>query len=221
MAVQHSYGKIVTDGLVLSLDASDRNSYVSGSTTWNDLAGTNNGTLTNGPTFSSAGNASSIVFDGTNDFVGLGNILNLTTNLSISAWCNISNLTGSQNIFAKPSQYWLHKELDTNKFRFKIEAFTRYEVEANLPLSTSTWYNLVGTYDRSTMKIYINGNFYNSTSISVTIQTTVSSLNVGGWSNGADPFNGNIAIAQIYNRALSDQEILQNYNAQKSRFGLT
>lgn len=69
MATQYAFGKIVTDGLVLCLDAADRNSYPGSGTTWSDLSGnTNTGTLTNGPTFSSA-NGGNIVFDGTNDYV--------------------------------------------------------------------------------------------------------------------------------------------------------
>ena len=67
MALHHS-PRIVTSGLVLALDAADRNSYPGSGTTWTDLSGNaNNGTLTNGPTFNSA-NGGSIVFDGTNDF---------------------------------------------------------------------------------------------------------------------------------------------------------
>ena len=72
MATQYAFGKIITDGLVLCLDAADRNSYVSGSSTWRDVAGSNNGTLTNGPTFSSS-NGGSIVFDGSNDYVETNN----------------------------------------------------------------------------------------------------------------------------------------------------
>jgi len=64
---------IVTDGLVLALDAADKNSYPGSGTTWNDLAGSNNGTLTNGPTFDS-GNGGSIVFDGVDDYVNLSNL---------------------------------------------------------------------------------------------------------------------------------------------------
>ena len=67
---------VVTNGLVLSLDAGDRNSYVSGSTTWFDLAGTNNGTLTNGPTFNT-GSFGSIVFDGVDDYVTTNSNINI------------------------------------------------------------------------------------------------------------------------------------------------
>lgn len=219
MATEYSFGKIVTNGLVLCLDAADRNSYVSGSTVWRDVAGSNNGTLTNGPTFNT-GSGGSIVFDGTNDYVGCGDILDLTNNLSIGIWCNFSSIDGTQNIFAKPSQYWIHKEITVNKFRFKIETPTRYEVEANLSLTTNQWYYVVGTYDNISIKIYINGIYYNATNVTGNIQNTSNSLNLGAWQSGADPFNGRLSIGQIYNRALTPSEILQNYNAQKSRFGL-
>ena len=65
------YGpRIVSNGLVLCLDAANKRSYPGTGTTWTDLSGnSNNGTLTNGPTFS-AGNMGSILFDGTNDYVG-------------------------------------------------------------------------------------------------------------------------------------------------------
>jgi len=77
---------IVTNGLVLALDAGDKNSYVSGSTTWFNLTGVNNGTLTNGPTFNT-GSGGSIVFDGTNDRVQLPNaLITGTGDFTVSAW---------------------------------------------------------------------------------------------------------------------------------------
>ena len=71
MALHHS-PRIVTNGLVLCLDAGSRKSYGGTGNVWRDLAGSNNGTLTNGPTFSSA-NGGSIAFDGTNDYVSFNN----------------------------------------------------------------------------------------------------------------------------------------------------
>ena len=73
MGLAHS-PRIVTDGLVLCVDAASKRSYPGTGTTWTDLKGGNNGTLTNGPTFSSA-NGGSVVFDGTNDYTNFGNIL--------------------------------------------------------------------------------------------------------------------------------------------------
>ena len=93
----------VTDGLVLYLDAANVKSYASGSTSWNDLVGTNNGTLVNGPTFSRA-NGGSIVFDGTNDTTNFGNILNIGLNsLTISCWVKFTTSAGIFGIMGKTS----------------------------------------------------------------------------------------------------------------------
>jgi hypothetical protein len=92
--------KVVTDGLVLYLDAANPNSYVSGSTTWRDISrGGSNGTLINGPTYSSA-NGGSIVFDGTNDYVNCGDILNYSNNFSANCWVSVST-SGVNPIISK------------------------------------------------------------------------------------------------------------------------
>ena len=83
---------IITDGLVLYLDAANTKSYVSGSTTWTDLVGLNNGTLINGPTFNSA-NGGSIVFNGVNNYVTLGdNKYKYQTNFSVEVFARFPNL---------------------------------------------------------------------------------------------------------------------------------
>ena len=86
---------LIQDGLVLSLDASDRNSYVSGSTTWFDLSGNNyNGSLINGPTFNT-GSGGNIIFDGTNDEVTIGSKNGAsfvdTDNMTLSVFLKINN----------------------------------------------------------------------------------------------------------------------------------
>jgi hypothetical protein len=93
--------KIITSGCVLSLDAADKLSYKGSGTTWKDLSGNNNtGTLTNGPTFN-AGNMGSIVFDGTNDYVGFtyNSIFNPSTSVTLSIWLR---LTASDTTIRNP-----------------------------------------------------------------------------------------------------------------------
>jgi hypothetical protein len=89
--------KIVTNGLVLALDAADRNSYVSGSTTWNDLSGYNyNGTLTNSPTFSNT-NGGIISFNGTSQYIDCGNVLASLTSLSLECFVKFGTQSTSFN----------------------------------------------------------------------------------------------------------------------------
>jgi hypothetical protein len=240
-------GSIVTNGLVLALDAADRNSYVSGSTTWFDLSGNgNNGTLTNGPTFSSA-NGGSIVFDGTNDFIDNGNILDTdgTSAFSVSVWFKTSSTASgaktlvSKNLLSSPFTGWqlgfnttTAAAGDIGKVGIVIVSNT---TEVMRKLTTATynngiWHNAVfiysGSKTRAGMLLYINGALgtvteSDSTSIVNTI-SNASNYNIGGRNNQASQVfpAGNIANVTHYNRVLSASEILQNYNAQKSRFGL-
>ena len=96
-------GGIITDGLVLYVDAGNTDSYPGSGTTWTDIStNSNNGTLTNGPTFDS-GDGGSIVFDGTDDYVDFGNILNIGTgDASFTGWAKRTGGDGEQEwIFSK------------------------------------------------------------------------------------------------------------------------
>ena len=247
MATQYAFGKIVTDGLVLALDAADRNSYPGSGTTWRDLSANNyNGSLVNGPTFNSA-NGGSIVFDGTDDFVNNGNILDTdgTSPFSVSVWfITSSTATGAKSLVSKcildsPFTGWqlgLNTTAaapgDIGKVGIAIVSNT---TEVMRKLTTATynngiWHNAVFTYSgsktRAGMLLYINGSLAvvtesDSSSIVNTI-SNASNYNIGGRNNQAGQVfsAGNIANVTHYNRVLSASEILQNYNAQKSRFNL-
>jgi hypothetical protein len=236
MATQYSFGKIVTDGLVLCLDAADRNSYVSGSTTWRDVAGSNNGTLTNGPTFNSS-NGGSIVFDGTNDAVICtdNTTNNITSNtITLSAWIKPNNVISYKQIFARASgtgttqrQYGLYivgaaGAGAVNSLGFEIRTTSGVVDRGYGSIVSDVWQYVTGVYNGTNMYWYINGVQIQFFSQSGNIITQSSNLYIGQFSSGGfSTFNGNIASAQMYNRALSAQEVLQNYNAQKSRFGLS
>jgi antitoxin component YwqK of YwqJK toxin-antitoxin module len=108
-----------------------------------------------------------------------------------------------------------------------VKWFTGNLGTTNTIFSTTTllnqqYYHVVGTYDGASKKLYINGNLEASASISNGINNT-STLGSIGYVQylNAQYFNGRIASTRVYSRALTSQEILQNYNSQKSRFGLT
>jgi hypothetical protein len=230
--------KIVTDGLVLYLDAANSYSYVSGSTSWNDISrGGNNGTLVNGPTFSSA-NGGSIVFDGADDYstVPYQPSLGLSTQGSINIWCYPTTL--SQGLYAGllgmtingtggGQSYLIHWRKANNTIQAAIQNNGTYNI-IDTPLPTSiSWYNFVFTWNGSFLNLYQNGVIANNPiPQTINAQALTSSVDVGGRMFGFDGggqgyFAGYIPTAQIYNRALSAQEVLQNYNATKTRFGLT
>jgi hypothetical protein len=223
MALHHN-PRIVTQGLVLHLDAADKNSYPGTGAAWNDLSGGgSNGTLTNGPTFDSA-NGGSIVFDGVNDYVLIPDspALKLNGNFTIMLWHRGITKT---NTFPGP----LYKGDSTIVgggyilFYTSVSNGIMYLKRDNiqLPLTSAVntyWSHITFTYDGTNVRGYVNGAFsYLSGTIVYSTNNDSSSLLLGK----ADQHgNASVGTLQMYSRALSAQEILQNYNATKSRFGL-
>jgi hypothetical protein len=215
--------KVVTDGLVLCLDAANKRSYPGTGTTMTDLKNGHTGTLTNmeASNFSSL-NGGIFSFDGTNEDIDFGDILDddITDSFTIGCYLRFSSLSGSINPFSKHGSYWVHKENSTNKLRFKIETTSngRKEVEANLALSTSVFYFLVGVLDQQKLLIYVDGMKYNETTFTGTFKKTTGTLNWGGYGGDIDMFPGDLGHSFIYNRALAADEVLQNYNATRGRY---
>jgi hypothetical protein len=231
-------GNIVTNGLVLYLDAANYLSYTSGSTTWNDLSGNNNsGSLVNGPTFSS-GNAGSIVFDGTNDYVNCGysTVVNPPNNLTFSQWVvrtvddnGIRNPIEMADGISDELYFVLFRgDLSPKRWQFGIRQSNNTYVEPQITgyLNLNQWYQLtlVANANDNTLKIYVNG-IIDTSATATTYNGTLKVNPAASLYIGADPnrgrfFRGNISQTSIYNRALTASEVLQNYNATKARFGL-
>jgi hypothetical protein len=235
MATQYANGKMVTSGLVLALDAADRNSYSGTGTTWNDVSGNgNNGTLTNSPTFSN----NSIVFDGIDDYVVRNQSINTGQNFSVFAWVRPGAINVRNGIVGNGYPYtsakgWLFatatnygNPLILNSFFISIGSDNAYRTAGNNSLVTNVW-NYIGgvvTNGGQDIKLYSNGietSYYGGTLSANTVIYDINELNIGRrYSTNSESFIGSMANIQIYNRVLSAAEILQNYNAQKSRFNL-
>ena len=228
MALEHS-PRIVTDGLVLALDAADRNSYVSGSTTWYDLAGSNNGTLVNGPTFDT-GNGGSIVFDGSNDYVSLGNNLDQNGPLTIMSWVYTTTVaSGARAIISNCNAAGNQQDyvFEINRTAGKVGAFWGdvLLLTSNQSLVINQWYHIgfvrSGSASNWNLNIHLNGISDSSTNTSVNPNATNAGTAIGRAGDyNAQYFSGRISNVTLYNRALSATEILQNFNATKTRFGL-
>jgi hypothetical protein len=246
MAFIHS-PKIVTDGLVLALDAGNVKSYPGSGTTWLDKSGRgNNGTLINGPTFNSA-NGGYIRCDGINDFIEISDNSSLdfgSGSFTVEYWFrklantfNFSNIWGPNkwNTGASPgtNEWYLgigngSNATGGNSFRFAIESgSTVYGTgESSTLLSSNTWYQLIGQRDGASLKVYLNGTLNMNVSPSgLTTSTTINNiagrnLRINNSALNALYTNADNAILRIYNKALSPDEVLQNYNATKGRFGL-
>ena len=226
--------EIVKDGLVLWLDANDKTSYPGAGTTWRDLTpGDNNGTLTNGPTFDS-GNGGSIVFDGVDDYVdGIQEVtfpigsqdqtietVAYLGSKSIHGIFSYGDNTAGGRIELGCRDTWIVVAL----------GFGAYGV--NDSNNFGKWVHITAIPGTTTadLTLYINGE---SKAVSKQAGTsyTKNTTSTGRYFVGTIPdtsggpfsgytLNGSVAYVRLYNRALTAEEILQNYNATKDRFGL-
>ena len=218
---------IVTDGLVLYLDAANTKSYPGTGTTWTDLSGYNsNGTLTNGPTFNPS-NGGSIVFDGTNDFVLLKSgaaLLTQTSNITMEIWFYKTGTGLNYRLFYNGNSgangYGFYTGVCSTPTTLLGILFGG--VACNVVSTTvaiNRWYHAVFTNTSGNVNtLYLNG-----ASVSTATQTyaaPTTETTIGAATNASNAYAGRIAIAKLYNRALTATEVLQNYNALKSRFGL-
>ena len=232
---------VVSNGLVLNLDASDINSYYKTGTEWFNIAATSSiikGTLVNGPVFSTA-NGGVINFDGVNDYVDCGNssAFNQTNALTLSTWAKINSFASTNTLIGKQwcygNQYSYSLAIDTQgklQFYYSLDGgycggtFASY-ISSN-PISTNTWYNIVLSFTNTSVKLYLNGQLISGiqTGINTSLYVSNSPVLLGIYRNlsgtYSDALNGSMGSVKIYNRSLSDTEILQNFNVTKSRFGL-
>jgi hypothetical protein len=222
------YGpSIVTSGLVLALDAADRNSYPGSGTTWTDLSGLgNNGTLVNGVGYNS-GNLGSLVFDGTNDFVNCGNstTLNMSTETTLIHWLKFTGSTWSPfigkltNATTNNYRVWLGNDRGFD-VEMTNDSFKPLFTVTSGELPTNSWCCLGMRFKSDgTLSGFFNGVKKN------TVAKNIGATNNGdfiiGTDSGGTAFGGgSISCIQLYNRALSDAEIQQNFNALRGRYGI-
>jgi len=227
------YGpKTVTNGLVLAVDAADKNSYIGSGTTWTDLSGNaNTGTLTNGPTFSNL-NGGCIVFDGTDDYVSM--TANSNTRLqnnyqtySVYVYITSTGPNGAAflwSVGANPTGMFLY--WTTTDITVQIQTGGTYiSYPVSVTNALNTWMNITYIIDNvgRTMTAYKNGALV-GTSSQWTVFTPPNSVvelgSVRSTGNTGDYIKGRVSNVLLYNRALSATEVLQNYNATKTRFRL-
>jgi hypothetical protein len=212
---------IVTTNLLLYWDAGLYTSYVGTGTVVSDLSGNNkNGNLTNGASFSSA-SVASFDLDGTDDYISIGT-LSYSNNVTVEAWVNTTNPIGWDDIIAGGCGDLLFgvDSSNTGTVSWGGQCNSPFSpVTSTTSISDGRWHHVVGTYNGSSAAIYVDGILERSLSRSGSF--TPGTIAVGSAGGGGEHFSGNVAIARIYATALTADQVLQNYNAQKDRFGIT
>ena len=236
MAIYKNTPPIVTNGLVLHLDTGNRISYTSGSVTWSDLSGNNyNETLINNPTFDSA-NQGSITFNGTNQYAtgSVTSTFDLSTNqnYSICTWINptfadtsataaaIFNYSGPSPSYTRTYIRW--EGTSTGFYTDTAVSGTGTAWRFKPTFAANTWNYLCFTHTSANVgQYYFNGIPYATTLVVSAAATGVTGFaaTVGFGSVNSYYWSGKIFSTKVYTRVLSAQEIAQNYNAIKARFG--
>ena len=217
---------IVTDGLVYAMDAGSGRSY-DGTTSLNDLVGSNTGTLINGVTYQSI-NGGVFDFDGTDDYISFGNVQSLINNTqgTISIWVNPSttSMKFALGWFGNTSNYMRLEVSGNGIVQLLTEVGNVGNVLSSNPATTplNQWTNIVITQNGTNSKFHINGVLQAGSGNSTWFATHPTlNLYLGYKMSWAGYYyNGKIANTLIYDQALTTAEVLQNFNAQKSRFGL-
>jgi hypothetical protein len=215
---------LVQDGLVLCLDAADKNSYSGSGTTWTDVSGNNRiGTLTNGPTFNS-GNNGYITFDGVDDFTDITFVPAQTDSpLSVFSWVYLTSLP----TLGVASGIWghygvsgnCHFEMYTTNSRLRLGNINN----SSLPVfSVGVWTYAGFTSTGSDHIYYVNAQSQATWSgtTGVILGNPSSTVHMVGRSDVGRTWIGRIATTSVYTKTLSSTEVLQNYNATKTRFGI-
>ena len=215
--------KAVTSGLVLALDAANAKSYPGTGTTWTDLSGNgNNSTLINGVSYSTG----ILSLDGTNQRIDCGNAQIFSPQyLTASVMVRCNSFSTRPHLIGRgdgnSGNFYI--VVETNSVvRFYNDIGAGWVVAANttaFPLNT--WTYVTVTHDGSLSKIYYNGVLQVSTSRIGTLRNWQSNtLQIGSILSGSSLINGSVSFASLYNRALSVDEIKQNFNAIRGRYSI-
>ena len=224
-------GPIVTSELVLAVDSGVLGSFDQGETITYDLTGGTQGELFNGVGYSST--QKTWMFDGTNDYIEFpSDIMNDGEEYTLSIWLRPNgsswgnNAIPMYNTYAGNSSYgfWHHFGHD-NVLRWRHGGST-YTI-GDLPgigLVANEWQLTTVTFDNTTLRLYKNGTYSNHTTAARAFRRSgagarIGMLNYRRTSNDYN-WNGDIACQHVYNRALTADEVMQNFNAQRARFGL-
>ena len=227
--------QIVTSGLSLAIDAANPKCYANtSSTTCVDIIRKNTvGTLLNGVLYNTANNGTFVLSRANNSYITttatVSSVGMYQNNFTISSWFNTPNTAPTSSFqggavigidgtsATAGGQY-------TNAIRFNTFLVDYYAEGQSVSITPNTWYNMVHTYNYITKvsKVYVNS-VLGSTStrtVDLNANTINSVIKIGNYGFGGDTFTGSIPQVLIYNRELSSDEVLQNFNATRGRYNL-
>ena len=228
---------LIQDGLVYSVDATDKNSYPGSGTVWYDLVHENNGTLTNGPTLVSDGTSGDYInCDGTNDYIEVGNVAEIKQAIietfTISFWVRPnSGGSGYRCVFGfmngdNTAGGGVETVSGTRQYKFWVADDNNWAgPQCTSNATDNVWCQIVSTSDGSTLRIYFNAVQEDTEERGGCGDITAAGnirlgCHAGITADGNRYHKGGIGNVQVYNRALSALEVTQNFETQRIRYGV-
>jgi len=230
--VRYPGGPLATGGTITSVAGNTIHTFQSSGTfttlrsnAWRDISGQgNNGVCVNNPTYNNA-NGGFLTFNGTTQYVncGAGTSLNVGNTITVNAWFFVGSTAVYQPIVAKhTSDGTLGWEIANSSGGFRATLrpnATQIDLTGGV-LALNNWYMGTMTFDGTTLRLYLNGVQTGSATGGPVILNSPQPLIIASREIGANFFNGRIAQVSMYNRALSADEVQQNFNALRGRFGI-
>ena len=240
MAIRYNTST-VSDSLMFYLDAANIKSYPGSGTTWSDLSGNGrDATLVNSISIS---DGSASLTPGTNDYARISHdatissaVFGANNGYTLESWCRFDVFQNWTCMISKAfggswsnttSALWcdsggnIRFVIGTNQNSNPAGSYTN---SASFSASTDTWYHVVGVNDGTNAKLYINGTFRSQhalSNITLTRTENTNDITIGRRGTGTGPsHDGNISVVKAYSRALTDSEVMQNFNGLRGRYGL-
>ena len=218
--------QLITSGLVLHLDAGTTTSYPGTGSMWYDLSTSNKtGTLVNNPTYSSTGGGC-INFSSSSSQAGRVPDLGTIPRYTVNTWFKIKNnptsgtltaiFTNTYNI--TPINFTIGYINNSTTISGGFYSSSRWYATSGMTPVLNRWYNVCISYDNTTLKMYVDGTLFSSLATTATASSSGLGYDIGKRWDYSEYLDGSISMISVYNRVLSDTEILQNYNQIKTRY---
>lgn len=230
MSIQGNPYTIHDSSLVLHLDAANPKSYIGSGTNWADLSGNAyDGTLVNGPTFNTS-NCGTIQFDGIDDYInGVHNsTVSVTGDMTAEAWFKFDyapsgdwvRIFGKGDVSNRTFGLWGYYDSNgTGYLLYQRYGTTTVNLQHSLTFTMNTWYCATGVSVGTYHSLYLNGKFIIDGNAGSTFYSSTNTYTLG-YAGFHTYIHGYIASVKLYNRGITAYEVLQNYNATRTRFGL-
>jgi hypothetical protein len=227
VAVTSPPASVVTTGLVLSLDAGNPASYPGTGTTWTDTVSSIPFTLNNGPAYSSNNGGYLEFVPASSQWADSVTSLPDLPTWTVEAWHYFTGVTTGSNpclvtetFVGGALNYTLGYPTGVPNFQAGFYSGGWEVTPTGYTPAFDAWYQIVGTYDGTTIKLYVNNALINQTAYTITLISSSAGIRLMNRWDSADYWGGRLGIVRIYDAALTAEQVTQNYNADRSRFGL-